>query len=178
MLNNQIFFFFYNLAHQSRFLGELIVFFAHIFPYLVIVGAFIFLVFHHEIFYKEKPFKEIKQKIKEIFFVSFSIFLGWLFSVIFKIVFLIPRPFLFLADVDPLFWVNGFSFPSGHSAFFMALAIAIFLYHKKIGFLFIFFALLIGIARIISGVHYPIDILVGYFSGGLISYLLIKFSKK
>jgi len=48
------------------------------------------------------------------------------------------------------------------------------LYHKKMGYLFIFFALLIGISRIIAGVHYPIDIMAGYGFGGFISYLLIK----
>jgi len=54
----------------------------------------------------------------------------------------------------------------------MALAFAIFLTHKKVGYWFMFFALLIGIARIIVGVHFPIDILGGFILGALIAYLV------
>jgi len=31
--------------------------------------------------------------------------------------------------------------------------------------LFIFFAIIIGLARIISGIHFPVDILLGYLLG-------------
>ena len=178
MLNNQIFFFFYNLTHQSIFFDKMVVFFAQTFPYIIVVLAIIFLLFHHEIFAKEKPIKEIKQKLKEIFFVSLSVIGAWLIAILLKLFLQAPRPFLSLHNINPLFTPTDFSFPSGHSAFFMGLATAIFLYHKKAGYLFIIFALLIGIARIIAGVHYPLDILGGYFVGALGSYLLIKFFSK
>ena len=35
-----------------------------------------------------------------------------------------------------------------------------------------FFALLIGLARIIAGVHFPIDILGGFVLGGIVSFLV------
>ncbi len=38
--------------------------------------------------------------------------------------------------------------------------------------IFIFFAFIIGLARIIAGVHFPIDILGGFLFGGLIAYFL------
>lgn len=178
MLNIKVFLIFYNLAHQSKFLDWLIIFFAQYFPYFVILVSIIFLIFHHEIFLKEKPIKEIIQKLKEIFFVSCSVFLAWIFSIFLKIIFVVPRPFLILPNIQPIFLPNGFSFPSGHATFFMALAIAVFSYHRTIGWLFIISALLIGLARIMAGIHYPLDILVGYLLGGLISCLLINLSQK
>ena len=163
-MNDIIFFFFYNFAHKSFFFDSMAVFFAQYFPYLVILLAVIFLLFHHEVFAKDKPFKALVQKWKEIFYISLSVLIAWLF---------VEFP-----NVVPLLKPVDFSFPSGHSAFFMGLAVAIFLCHKKAGYLFAVFALLIGISRIIIGVHYPFDILGGYLFGGLISYLLIKSYKK
>ena len=154
------------------------IFFAQYFPYLVILLAIIFLLFHHEVFDKSKPFKALVQKWKEIFFISLSVLIAWFFALILKIVIHTPRPFISLHNIVPLLRPTDFSFPSGHSAFFMALAVAIFLCHKKAGYLFFIFALIIGISRIIIGVHYPLDILGGYLFGGLISYLLIKSFKK
>ena len=48
-MNEAIFFFFYNLAHQSKILDYTIVFFALYFPYFVIILAILFLVFHHDV---------------------------------------------------------------------------------------------------------------------------------
>lgn len=177
-MNNQIFFFFYNFAHKSFFFDQMAIFFAQYFPYLVIFLAIIFLLFHHEVFSESKPFKALTQKWKEIFFISLSVLVAWLFAILLKIIFVVPRPFISLNNIVPLLRPADFSFPSGHSAFFMALAVAIFLCHKKAGYLFLIFALLIGIPRIIIGVHYPFDILGGFLFGGLVSYLLIKSYKK
>lgn len=177
-MNNQIFFALYSLAHQSRLGDFLIVFFAQYFPYLVILLAIIFLFFHHEIFSAQKPFHTLTERWKEIFFVSLSVFVAWIFGIFLKIIFALPRPFIEFSNVLPLLRPTDFSFPSGHAALFMAIAVAIFLYQKKAGYWFMFFTLLIGVARIIAGVHFPIDILGGYLVGSVISYLLIKSYKK
>jgi undecaprenyl-diphosphatase len=60
----------------------------------------------------------------------------------------------------------------------MALAFALFFSHKKIGYIFMFFAFLIGIARIIAGAHFPVDILGGFILGILTAYLVRFLSKK
>jgi undecaprenyl-diphosphatase len=94
-----------------------------------------------------------------------------------------PRPFNLLPQVHPLFSEHDFSFPSGHATFFMALALSIFLINKKAGlpaitgYVFIFFAFLIGIARIVAGVHFPSDILSGFILGSLIAYFINKYVK-
>ncbi|HAS80433.1 MAG: Phosphoesterase PA-phosphatase related protein [Candidatus Nomurabacteria bacterium GW2011_GWE1_32_28] len=173
-MNNQIFFFFYNLAHRSVFFDQLIIFIADIFPYIVVILAVISLII-----YKEKEKKTLKQIIsvvcirwKEITFVFFSAFLAWILAYILKYLFHTERPFDVFSSVTSLFSETGYAFPSGHATFFMALAVALFFYSKKVGYIFIFFALLIGIARIMSGVHFPVDIFGGFILGFLIAFFL------
>lgn len=171
-MNNNIFYFFYNLTHQSTFFDKVVIFTADIFPYIVIVLAGIFLIFYHKVFYTENPIKIFIQKWKEISFVFFSSVLAWFFAYILKFLFHTPRPFNMFPEITSLFRETGYAFPSGHATFFMALAMALFFLDKKAGYIFIFFAVLIGIARIIAGVHFPIDILGGFVLGFAIAFFL------
>ena len=164
-MNNAIFYFFYNLVHRSIFFDKIVVFTAIYFPYIVVILAGLFLLFHHKILQAENPFRVFWEKKKKILLVFFSSALAWFVSEIFKILFHIPRPFLVLPDIHTLFTETGYSFPSGHATFFSALAVSLFFLHKKAGYVFMFFALLIGLARIIAGVHFPIDILGGFIFG-------------
>ncbi len=157
-MNDTVFFFFYNLAHQSIFLDKMIVFLADTFPYIVAVGAGIFLFYKHF-------------KIKEFIFVFLSSFFAYAIASILKILIHTPRPFLVFSDVQSLFIENSFAFPSGHAAFFSCLAMTIFFINKKVGYYFMFFAFLIGITRIASGVHFPVDILGGFAIGIAISFV-------
>ena len=117
-------------------------------------------------------FLNLKQKWIEIVLVFFSGIVAWFLAYILKNVFMTSRPFLALPDVTPLWVESGFAFPSGHATFFMALGFAIYLTHKKIGYIFISFAILIGLARIIAGVHFPVDILGGFILGIIVAYLV------
>lgn len=171
-MNNTIFYFFYNFAHQSQIVDDIIVFFALYFPYVVVFLAGIFLLMHHDIFRADNPFQVFFQKKKEILKVVFSGVLAYFMAVLLKNLFQIPRPFFALPDIEPLLSKTTFSFPSEHASIFMALSVLIFLLHKKAGYIFIFFTILIGIARIAAGVHFPIDILGGFILGGIIAYFI------
>lgn len=65
------------------------------------------------------------------------------------------------------------SFPSGHAAFYFAIATVIYFYNKKLGIIFFTASVLMGLSRIFGGVHWPSDILagalVGIFSGWLVA---------
>lgn len=88
-----------------------------------------------------------------------------------------PRPFL-IEQLHPLISESGWSFPSGHSAFFFAMATAIYLYNKKWGIGFFIAALLINISRIGAGVHYPSDILGGMVVGIIVAYVVFYLAEK
>ncbi len=162
-MNNQIFYFFYNLAHQSAFFDDMVVFFAVYFPYLVVLLAGIFFVFY-------------RKNWREFFVVFFTGGLAIVFDLILKYLIHASRPFLSLPNIYPLFPEAGYAFPSGHAAVFSAIAFAIYFKHKKAGFVFMFFAFLIGLARIVAGVHFPIDILGGFILGALVALFVNKIS--
>ena len=94
-----------------------------------------------------------------------------------------PRPYVVLEAAKKLIAENQdyASFPSGHAAIFFAIAMAIYFFNKKLGIVFFVGAVLIGLARIFVGIHWPSDVLggaiIGIISGIIINKLIIKFYK-
>lgn len=82
-----------------------------------------------------------------------------------------PRPLMYFS-FHPLISTpvreNLQAFPSGHALFFFGLATTVFLFDKKVGTVVLLAALLNGIARIYTGVHWPLDIALGALLGGLV----------
>ena len=90
-----------------------------------------------------------------------------------------PRPFEILSNIYQLLEHSpGGSFPSGHAAFFFALATSVFFYRKIWGIIFFLAALSIGLARVSAGIHWPSDILAGAVVGILTSIIVNLVSKK
>lgn len=176
-MNETIFYFFYNLAHKSDLFDQIVVFFAVWFPYLVIIMAGVFILMHHEVLRAQEPFKVFLQKKKEIFAVFIPTVIAGVISVILKILIHTQRPFDVFSQVSSLFPEIGNAFPSFHATVFSALAFSIFFLHKKVGLRFMIFALIIGLARIIGGVHFPVDILGGFALGALVAYSVAYFTK-
>ncbi len=171
-MNDTLFFFFYNFAHQSVFFDRIIVFFAVYFPYAVIIFAGLFILMHHEVFKTNTPWEVLMEKKKEVSIAFLAGILAWVVSKILKLIIHTPRPFDMSPQVHSLFTETGYAFPSGHATFFMALAVSIYFYHKKAGYWFILFAVVIGLARIMAGVHFPVDILGGFILGAVIAYFV------
>ena len=143
-MNDIIFYFFYNFSHKFIFLDNIIIFFAVYFPFIVVILAGLYLLFY-------------RKSWREFFIVFMSSGIAYLFSKILKILIHENRPFVEFSNVQALFS--------------MTLAFSIFILHKKAGYVFILFALLIGLARIMAGVHFPFDILGGFVLGAGISYM-------
>ncbi|MGS0682739.1 phosphatase PAP2 family protein [Shewanella sp. 125m-7] len=85
-----------------------------------------------------------------------------------------PRPCHALADGVASFEpADKFSLPSGHTAAAFVMATSIYLVYPSLFYITIFWALAIGLARVVLGVHYPLDILAGAMLG-IISVLLSR----
>ena len=72
---------------------------------------------------------------------------------------------------------TDYSFPSGHTSASFAAAVALFVYHKRMGIIALIIAANIAISRIYLFVHYPSDVLVSLILGslyGVIAYFIIK----
>ena len=84
-----------------------------------------------------------------------------------------PRPFEVLSSVYQLIQHSpGGSFPSGHAAFFFALATGVFFHRKWWGVLFYIAALAISLSRVAAGLHWPSDVLAGAVIGILSAWLV------
>lgn len=92
-----------------------------------------------------------------------------------KFFYSVQRPFSLLG-FSPLVSESAPSFPSGHMAFFFALAIVVWFANRKWGIWYFVLTAVMGIARIYAGVHWPLDIIggaaVGLASGWFIHWLL------
>jgi undecaprenyl-diphosphatase len=176
-MNEKIFYYLNNLLGESIIFDKVILFLSNNFGYLLMITSFLFLIFHHDA-KKEYPNNKtrLRQKVKEIIILFGSTLFAWILVVIIKKLFINPRPFILYPDIKTLFIYGGEdSFPSGHAAFYGALAVSIFSYHKRAGFVFAIGAVLIGLARVIAGVHFPLDILMGFVFGASVSVLVYYF---
>lgn len=110
-----------------------------------------------------------KERVVHALFASF---IAWTLAEILKRVFMTPRPFdlndsqtyTLLLPIDP-------GFPSAHTAVVFALSITIFLHDRKYGGLFLILAMLVGWARILANVHFPVDIFGGAILGTAIALI-------
>jgi len=76
---------------------------------------------------------------------------------------------------------SSYSFYSGHAASSMTFSFFVILLlksHFKYIWVLLLFPLLFGYSRIYLGVHYPLDIVSGYFAGIFFGYLFFLLQKK
>ncbi len=89
------------------------------------------------------------------------------------------RPTLVLDGVTALRSLPGnTSFPSGHTLTVFAYA-TVFLLHRRyhdMGAIMLLLAFLVGIGRMMLGLHYPTDVLTGALIGILCAFIVVKLS--
>lgn len=164
---------FYTFINGHPLFSLLAVFFAEWFPYILVLAAAVYMFVHraaHDI-------------IRSLLAIFLPAIFAWALVDVIKFLFPVMRPFAALHLTPLVFGENSLaSFPSGHATFFFALGVTLFLHNKKIGAWFFLGALMIGLARIAVGIHWPSDILAGFFLGGVIAFLCdrayAKFSEK
>jgi len=152
-MNEKIFHYLNNLALQNELFDTIVIFITGWLIWWMFFGVILLLIFK-----KITP----KQFLKIIFYPLIL----WGITKIIKYFYYSPRPFLELENIKKLI-IHGTndSMPSGHTVLATALATITYLYNKNTGILFLVFAILIGLSRIIVGVHWPFDILIGALFG-------------
>lgn len=81
-----------------------------------------------------------------------------------------PRPYEVHQDI----WLTGipldrFSFPSGHTLHAVAFCSVALVYYPMLAWLLVPFTVMVGLSRVILGLHYPSDVLAGAVIGALIA---------
>ncbi len=163
-LNENLFSILHSFAGLSWPLDWFIIFLGTYFGPLLLLIAITFAL-------KQNSFKS---RFSILSFLILSLIFALLIILISHTALVNERPFAVL-DFIPLISQNPTtSFPSGHTTFFVALALAVLVVNRKYGYWFLFGAILIGISRIVAGVHWPIDILGGILCGILSTYIAYK----
>lgn len=168
-LDAKLLYFLNNLTGKSQIFDALTIFFASYSQYFL-AAAFLLLLYFSA--YSKR------EKLHIFWTTAVSMIIARLGIVeIIRFFYNRPRPFI-TYGLRPLISENAWSFPSGHSALFFAMATAIYLYNKKWGAWFFAAAIIMNVGRIVAGVHYPSDILGGMIIGIITAYLVFYFAKR
>lgn len=113
------------------------------------------------------------KKKEQVLHAVLAVVVSYSIAEIFKSLLPAQRPFIF-NDLPPLTITipKDASFPSSHTAIAFAIAVSVWLHHKKTGLFFMFFAVFVGLGRILGNVHYVFDIMAGAVVGTLSAYLI------
>lgn len=129
-----------------------------------------------------RPLRDLRRRILNLGLVFVSVGWAYLGSVALKNYFKIGRPDILNFDLTPLLKLTDYGFPSGHATFYSALAVSVFFIERRAGVFLGLVALTVGAARIVAGVHTPLDIVGGYllgiFTAALVDFLAQYVSKK
>ncbi len=163
-----------NIAHKNLFIDRLVFLFAEVLPYIFVLLIWVWFI--------------VRKRSKYVIFIGLAGLISALISrlvIVTVIRFFVEksRPFAELG-ITPVFPHDpSHAFPSGHAAFFFALIPAVFIFSKKAGLIFSFVVILMALARVIAGVHWPSDVLAGAIIGLLTGHILMilyvyRYSKK
>jgi undecaprenyl-diphosphatase len=89
-----------------------------------------------------------------------------------------PRPYETHPALYHLSKSHDPSFPSDHASAAFAIAFAVFLFDRMVGTLFLAVAVVIGLARVLIGVHYPGDVLAGAAVGLLTALVVVYLGRR
>ncbi len=152
---------FINELGGGPFWDYLSVFFATYLIYFLVIGVVTAL-------WLAKPEGFTSKKFTSLFLAFGG---AYFFNQLIGALYFRPRPFL-AHDVHQLVYpFSAKSFPSDHAATSFALAYSVYLVDKRWGRVLLLLASVISVGRVMVGVHYPSDILVGALLGLLFGWL-------
>lgn len=148
-------------------MNSIIYFCAEYLIFIACAYAFLHVILKHE----------RRHHVRHIAIIFGSAVLAWIASHFLKNIIAHPRPDLTLALLQPDA-NDPYSFPSGHATFLFALAWSMYSFDKKAGSIIFASAVIVGVARVLAGVHYWYDILAGFLVGGIVSYVVLFLTRK
>ena len=117
-----------------------------------------------------------RAKQKElIMFAGVTLPLIYLVSLIAGWLYYNPRPFVVghFVPLVPHKDTNGF--PSDHTLASAAMAVVIWRSNRRLGLILLALAVLVGISRVLAGVHHPVDIVASFIIAIVVGWLSHRF---
>lgn len=124
--------------------------------------------------------REERHEFATVLIALFASIFAYATNFLISLVYFRVRPFVALADVNLLIVKEATekSFPSDHAALAFAIAVAVFMAHRRWGIVFLIAASSVALGRVFVGVHYPSDIIVGAVIGGVWAYVVSLYGRK
>ena len=164
-LDKELFNFLYGLTGQSRVLDWLFIFFAKYLFWLILTW-FVWVVFTKKDWGDTWPAWKNRFQYLSLAFISLILSRGIVTNIVDSLL-QSPRPFAALGVEALISHANVNSFPSGHMASLIPIALTLLLVRRRSGMWALIATLAVGLARVITGVHWPSDILGGIIVGAL-----------
>ncbi|HHD92530.1 MAG TPA: undecaprenyl-diphosphatase [Candidatus Portnoybacteria bacterium] len=165
-LNIIIFHYLNYLAGKNHFIDLIIILTAK-------YGAFVFVFWLIYLWLR-------REKLRKISLLSaYSALLGLALNYIITLFYYHPRPFMLHLGTTLIHHVAETSFPSDTTTFMLSIAI-LFLYFRQTrisGIILFIIGFISGLCRVISGIHFPMDIL-GSLVVSIIASLIIYYNQK
>ncbi|MEK7546905.1 MAG: phosphatase PAP2 family protein [Patescibacteria group bacterium] len=162
-LNYSLFNFIHGASGRNFLFDSFVIFIAQYLPYFIFLG-FLWLALSQR-GWRKKIFFLIEA------FIAVILSRGLITEII-RFFYYSPRPFEAL-NFQSLIPESGSSMPSGHAAFLFALSAAVYFWNRRWGIWFFVISLIVSVARIFVGVHWPLDIEVG-MAVGILSGLFVR----
>ncbi len=160
----QVFNFINGFANHSKNIDSLGIFFADYLAY--ILAIYLLLV----LFWPKG--NTAKNRAMALLGLVAGLIARFVVKTIILLFYLRPRPYMVLPYAHKLIFTitsdNFQSFPSGHAIFFFALSAVIYRFNRGLGAFFFACSIIMGIARVFVGVHWPSDIIGGMVLGVLV----------
>lgn len=149
------------IVGQFSFLDSVIIFSGTYLPYIVFAGIIGWLIFN----WNQKTL---------LYLIGAALLSRIVVVEAIRFIWERSRPFVQEGIIPLISHSASASFPSGHAAFFFALSFVIYLNNKKAGIVFLTLSSIIVIARVLSGIHWFSDVVVGAVIGIVAGYLILK----
>lgn len=166
-LDLSVFYFLHGFAGQSTFLDWAIIIIGEysLYGYIVLIGYLMYRLYY------TKRLQEIVLYI--LVFVS-AFIARFVVAELIRLFYHHLRPFVALHFIPLLGHETSYSFPSGHTIFFFSVATALLFVNKRLAYATYLLGFVVGIARVVAGVHYPSDIVGGIVLGVLSGYMFYQ----
>jgi undecaprenyl-diphosphatase len=159
-----------SIAGHSALTDAIIVFTASYLPYIV-VGLFVFYLYHQRRLTLNLKIQALTLSLLAAIVARFGI------GSPVRFFFPRPRPFVTL-PVHQLIAESSVGFPSGHALFFFSFSTVVYVYNKSLGLFLFFLSVIICVARVAAGVHYPSDIITGAVLGTLCGFVTVRVARR
>ncbi len=165
-IDEHLFYFFFNLAIESPLIGNVVaiitIWSSRVFAIIYLVAVFLILW---------------KNNKKIVPFIAAPALTVTAVQII-RFFYLRPRPFVALEIDNLIYHTASGSLPSMHAASAFVITAVIWCVHKKTGNILLLFAFVTGISRVMVGVHFPADVLLGSILGLSFSFIAFKIVNK